>query len=172
MKPRNEIIRRADPGSGPIDGVEAEIGCVVTSFKDGIGGKRAIRGQKAHQCRALCSCSEGVLSLSVRKLGAMITIRLDEAAEMIKAAVAASAEAGRDKETGSGCGGLLEELESIPFEDSDEAPSGRVLAEDWRMFKKGSDRQDIVEYVKARRGGGLEAAWKAKAPPLRPPSRS
>ena len=34
------------------------------------------------------------------------------------------------------------ELTDVPFDEA-AAPSGLVLAEDWRRFKKGTDREDI-----------------------------
>ena len=90
-------IKYTDATQGPPDGVEADIQCVITKFEpvrnvkqSGTGKK--IKSQAAMSCHAMCSYENGVLSLSVRGLNLMVSVRLDEIYAILAAASQASAE--------------------------------------------------------------------------------
>jgi hypothetical protein len=84
----SEIKRVTDPKMGPMDGVEASIRCVVATQVEGENIKERI----LTECRALCSYSSGTISFAVKGLNVMLTVRLDDLAEILKEAAVAARE--------------------------------------------------------------------------------
>jgi hypothetical protein len=160
-----KIKRVADVSEGPPDGVTAETQCVVTRFghakeKGSIknGSKVAIKSQAVAQCNIACAYSEGTIAFSVREINQMYTIRIDELYEILKAAAEASREftASMPKEyKDAELEAQWRELEDAPFDESDESPSGLILAEKWREFPKGTDREDIWRWFDDRHSKGV-----------------
>ena len=85
------VRRITDPKAGPPDGVEADIKCAFTTFtRNEDPNKREIQSQTVMPCRVLCAYSEQTISLSIRDLDIMFTIRLDELFQIFEQAAAAS----------------------------------------------------------------------------------
>jgi hypothetical protein len=151
----NKINRNTDPMKGPPDGVEARVNCVVTQFSQ---KTKVIKEQDVMPCRMLCAYSDGTVSVSIRTIGLMVTLRIDELYEILKAGAEASHELTdsmpqeyKDAELEA----RWRELDDIPFDESDEAPSGLVLAEKWWLFPKGADRNDIWGWFNKRHSKGV-----------------
>ena len=85
----NEIERNSDPLDGPLDGVSADIMCVITEFSRGKkkgGDSRKIKSQVPAPCRALCSFTDGTIGFSIRSMDYMLSFRVDKVMVLIKAA--------------------------------------------------------------------------------------
>ena len=161
----NEIKRNRDPIKGPPDGVEADVKCVITVFErkkrkgdSPILVKRKVTAQSVEQVRVLCAYTEGTISFSMHSADTMLTLRVDELVEILKAA----AEASRDHRgslpqgfTDAELEARWRELSTQRFEESDMSPSGLVLAGKWWLFDAGVDRLDIWNYFKEHHSKGV-----------------
>ena len=135
----------------PPDGIGAEVRCVVTKFinrkqKRGSGknGERTIKSQTGMSCRLVCAYSEGVIGFSMRDIDLMLTLRIDDLFAVLKSAADANMEFSAEvkKLSDADLEKKWEELSDIPFDEAD-TPSGLILAQDWWIFPKGTDREDI-----------------------------
>lgn len=155
----NEIKRNTDPLKGPPDWVEAEIKCNVASMQ-------AInkRGDKpVHptimNCKIFGSYNEGTLGLSIKGIGRIINLRMDEVMALLKAAAEASLEfqATLPVYTDEELEEKWRELSDVPFDEADSpSPSGLILAKAWWVFPKGTDREDIWRYFDERHSRGVD----------------
>lgn len=157
------IKRNTDPFKGPPDGVEANIKCAVTLFeraaqKKGKGKtQREIKSHNTLPCHVMCSYSDGQVGISIRSMDLMISLRIDELFEIMKAAAEASQEL-----TAAMCADLSDdqleelwrELSDIPFDEAD-SPSGLILSHSWRHFPKGVDREDIWHWFDEHHSKGI-----------------
>lgn len=97
----SEIKRITDPKEGPLDGVSLEASCMTTSFSHCEDPKqRVIESQGVLPCVILASYNTGALSISVRELDLMLTIRLDELFAVVKVAADAAIELKAEEEGG------------------------------------------------------------------------
>ena len=78
--------------SGRPDGVEAIASCVLTKFKVDQEGRPIELGAfpKRHECKLLASHSNGTVSLSIQGIGEMVTVQLEDLANLLKAEDVAS----------------------------------------------------------------------------------
>jgi hypothetical protein len=160
------IKRNTDPLKGPPDGVEVGVNCVVTQFdrvKEKGGSKKksekVIKAQAVMPGRVMCAYSEGTLGITIRQIDLMVTLRIDELYEILKAAADASRELEasmpqeyKDAELET----RWREMDDVPFDESDESPSGMILAEKWWVFQKGTDREDIWRWFGSKHSKGVE----------------
>ena len=77
-----EVKRVADPRDGPADGVEADTECVVTHF----GSEGEIGYQTLRPVNIKCARSHGTLSISIRDMGYMVSVRICDLEEILKEA--------------------------------------------------------------------------------------
>jgi hypothetical protein len=142
-----QIKRNTDPLKGPPDGVEVGIKCAVTQFeRTKKGNESVIKRQETMPVRILAAYSEGTIGISIRQIDLMVSLRIDELYEILKAAAAASqelAESMPQEYKDAELEARWRELDYVPFDESDEAPSGFVLADKWWLFPKGADRGEI-----------------------------
>jgi len=142
---------------GPPDGVEADVKCVFTEFTT-YDGKKTIAGQNQMPCHIICAYSEGTIGFSMREIDMMLTVRIDDLFEILKAAGQAAQElkASMPKEyTDAELEKRWDELEDVPFDEAD-SPSGLILSDDWWIFPKGVDREDIWHYFDENHSRGIE----------------
>lgn len=80
--------------SGRPDGVEAAIDCVVTRFNLDCHGKpvNLKTYPSRYECTAIASHSNGTVSFSIKGVGEMFTVRLEDLADLLRVAKAASGE--------------------------------------------------------------------------------
>ncbi len=89
-----EIKRIPLEVSGRPDGVEATVDCVVNEFELNTNGEPVgyCAFPTLRECELIASRSGGTVSLSVRGTGTMISIRLEDLANLLKAVDDASEE--------------------------------------------------------------------------------
>lgn len=90
----NEIERVPYPLCGTNDTVEAMTDCGFARFKTGLDGRvRMKKMPEQHQCKLSASKDRGLMNVLVSEKNVMVSIRLDDARDIIKAADEAYAEA-------------------------------------------------------------------------------
>jgi hypothetical protein len=151
------IKRVTDPSIGPLDGVEADVNCVLTSFdshEDPM--QRKIQSQTTMPCTILSAYSEGTISFSMREVGLMATIRIDELyAILVEAANVASELSVLGNLTDEILEQKWQELKGIPCNESD-SPFGLILAEDWWIFQEGADVRDVYHFFNENHSKGVD----------------
>jgi hypothetical protein len=88
----SKIVRVPEDVSGKRDAVEMMTECATANFAlDGAGESVSIAGPiNKHSCKIMASVSNGTVSISARGVGTMITVRMDELADVINAAIEAN----------------------------------------------------------------------------------
>jgi hypothetical protein len=152
----SKIKRNTDPLKGPPDGVEMDINCALTQF-DTKDGQRVILSQGTLPCNVKASYEEGTIGFSVREIDLMVHVRIDELMEILKEGAEAH-KSFRESLPPDYMDAELEkrwdELSDVPFDDAD-SPSGLILADEWWIFPKGADREDIWKYFDAYHSKGV-----------------
>jgi len=149
------IKQVTDPKEGSLDGVTADIKCVITQFDKGKQkGKsdgtvqKVIKSQSVIPCHILCAYSNGTVGFSMRQLDLMLTVRLDELMEILRAAAEANQllQASMPKEYADAeLEARWQEMADVEFVEAD-SPSGLILAKKWWVFPQGVDKGDILQY--------------------------
>ena len=148
MNNQSDIKRVTDPKEGPPDGVSVVIQGVLTQFKQNDEGECVITGQAVMPCHVFCAYSDGTIGFSMRDIELMITVRIDELYEILKAAGEAAQELQNSmppEYTDAELEKRWDELTNILFDEAD-SPSGVITAEDFWIFPKGTDREDIWKH--------------------------
>lgn len=80
--------------SGRSDGIETTVDCVVTRFNPDCYGKPVELKTYpiCYKCKAMASHSNGTASFSIQSIGEMFTVRIEDLADLLLAANAASRE--------------------------------------------------------------------------------
>jgi len=157
------IKRDPDFLKGSTDGVMALVQCNVAQFdrqaEKGRGRKRerVLKAQSNMPCRIKASYSEGTVGFSIREIDLLITVRLDELMEVLKEA-AEFHQSFRDSLPVTFKDAELEkrweEFTEIELVEAD-SPSGLILKEDWWIFTKGTDKDDILTHFDNNHSKGL-----------------
>lgn len=91
MEEQEKNIKHVTDGrDGPLDGVELEVNCVKTQFKNTGTTSKRIKKQSTHQGKILASYELGVVSVSIKDAGEMVSVRLDEMMFLLSEAAKAS----------------------------------------------------------------------------------
>jgi len=75
------------PVSGTNDTVEMMVDCGIAKLKASLGGKTRVKGTpEKSQCKLIASKDRGLFGVLVGEKKLLVSVRLDEAKELIKAA--------------------------------------------------------------------------------------
>ena len=104
MEAENKRICRPDsPADGPMDGVQMKADCIRTDFIENPAGGEALFTQREKSDAHISASVEiGIFSIRDMQSGVMLTVSLQDAMEVMAAAVDAAKEAGTCLEKTSG----------------------------------------------------------------------
>ncbi len=146
IKRVEDINKETGDMIGPNDGVQTEIKGAVTIYKP----NGEIENHKTTDCGLYCAYSNGTITLSIRKEYKLsLSVRLDEMIEFLKEASIVGKKY-EDLELEK----MYKEFLHIPLVESD-SPSGLILIDDWWLFPKGADKDDILNYFDNQHSKGL-----------------
>ena len=99
-------------------------------------------------CRVLCAYSEGTVGFSMPDIDLMLTVRMDETFEILKASAEANQEFQKSLPQ-EYADAVIEtrwrEAQKIQVVEGN-SPSGLILKEPFWIFKEGSDRDEVIAW--------------------------
>ena len=90
---KNRICRPDSPSDGPVDGVQMKTDCIRTDFMDNpMGGEVVFTQREKGDAHISASAEIGIFSIRDMQTGVMLTVSIQDAIEVMKAALDASKE--------------------------------------------------------------------------------